>query len=416
VQAVVILLALGSIGLGGGLITISVLADHSLREAKRALERQAYSEAWKHLNRANAFRPRSLEIHLLLARVARQLGKFDEADEHLCRCQKLRGGHHTEEEQLERLMLRAQTGEVEQVFSLLWPYVEDKKPEASLVLEALCYGSVGEGLTSLAESCMRRWRRIDPNNIQALVCEGWFWEQAAGPTLEAEENYIRALELDPERDDIRFRLALTYLRLQNQKKAIRCFKELLQRDPHNDAARVGLATAYREVGQGEESRAILNDFLQEHPNSIPALRQMAHLAVEEGKFAKAEEFLRKALKQEPNDYQTLHLLFSCVSRSGNKAEIRELSRHLERVRWVERQLNDLIRVKLRAQPKDPDLRYQVGVLYEELGSETQASEWYVRALQTDPHHQGALKGLVRYHEKKGDNDKAEEFRAGLFKR
>ena len=51
-------LVLGLIGLGGWLITIYFLTEYHLRQAERAFGRQRYPEAWEHLNRANAFRPR----------------------------------------------------------------------------------------------------------------------------------------------------------------------------------------------------------------------------------------------------------------------------------------------------------------------------------------------------------------------
>src|SRR5947209_4632025 len=131
-------LVLSLIGLGGWLITIYFLTEYHLRQAKRAFGHQRYSEAWDHLNKANRFRPRSPEIHLWLARVARLRFDFPKADEFLRRYKELQG--QTEEEQLERLMLRAQTGEAEKVYHQLWPYVEEERPEASLILQAMTYG------------------------------------------------------------------------------------------------------------------------------------------------------------------------------------------------------------------------------------------------------------------------------------
>lgn len=415
-RAVGLLLVLGLISLGGWLITIHFLAERYLRQAQRALERQRYAQAWEDLNRAKTFRPRSFEIHLQLARVARQLGKFEEADEHLRRCLDLHGGYPTEADQLERLLLRAQTGEVEVVFPYLWPYVEEKRPEAAAVLEALCYGFVGEQLMAMAERCIRRWRQIDPDNIQALVCEGWFWDQSGGPTPEAQENYARALELDPKRDDIRLRLGIAYLRAQNERKAIACFKEVLRQDPHNEGAQLGLATATRDIGKWKEARAMLTRFLEEHPNSAEALRELAQVAMEENNYPEAEKLLRQVLEKEPYDYRALYGLHVCVRQSGRKVEGRELSVRLERVRRLERSLDNLIRGKLRAQPKDPEVRYQVGLLYEQLGVEASASQWFLRTLQVDGDHQGALKSMVRHHEKKGEKEKADEYRSRIRER
>src|SRR5262249_55689641 len=166
VRAVGLLLVLGLISLGGWLITIHFLAERYLRQAQRALERQRYAQAWEDLNRAKTFRPRSFEIHLQLARVARQLGKLEQADEHLRRCLDLHGRSPTEADHIKSLLLRAQIGEVESVFPYLWPYVKEKRPEAAAVPDAQCYGFVGKQLLARAEWCIRRWRQIDPDNIQ----------------------------------------------------------------------------------------------------------------------------------------------------------------------------------------------------------------------------------------------------------
>ena len=69
-------LVLSLIGLGGWLITIHFLTEHHLQQAQRAYDRQHYSEALKHLNKADEFRPRSPEIQLRLARVHRLLGSY----------------------------------------------------------------------------------------------------------------------------------------------------------------------------------------------------------------------------------------------------------------------------------------------------------------------------------------------------
>ena len=161
---------------------------------------------------------------------------------------------------------------------------------------------------------------------------------------------------------------------------------------------------------------MLEDFLQEHPDSVEALRELTQVALEENKFAEAEECLRKVLKHYPNDYRSLHTLHGCVLRLGRKAEARKLAEQLERVRRFERQLDDLLRVKLRARPKDPEVRYQIGFIYEQLGLQTQASQWFLRALTVSPFHTEALKGMVRYHEERGEKEKANQYRAGITQR
>jgi tetratricopeptide (TPR) repeat protein len=387
-------------------------AQH-LRQAQRAFDRQRYQEAWAHLTKANDLQPRSPEIQLRLARVARLLGHFKQADQHLNRCKDLRG-EHTEEEQLERLMLRAQTGEVEKVLSKLWPYVEKKRPEASLVLEALSYGFLGQELYVPAQRCLNEWEKIDPDNIQALLYGGWFLDRNGGGSPESREKYLHALELDPSRTDIRLRLAQAYLNQQNDRKAIEHFKQVLKQQPDNEMAQLGLAQATLSMGKSEEARELLRTFLLKHPDNALALREIGKVELNEGHYAEAEKWLRRALKYNPNDGLAMYSLLTCLRRRGDKpevkAEIAKIDARMKMINVAGRRLDELIRNKMLAHPKDPELYYEAGTIYEQLGEEKEAAAWYARALRYDPKHQRALKAAVKYLKKIGDNEQADELR------
>src|SRR6266542_6538311 len=150
-----------------------------------------------------------------------------------------------------------------------------------MVLQALSYGFLEQQLYAPAKKCLDKWREVDPDNIQGLVCEGWFLDRDGGGVQEARENYTRALELDPNRADIRLRLARSYLNLQNNRKAIEHFKKVLDQQPDNLEARLGLAQATRNHGKGEEAKAMLRRFLEEHRNNATALRELGMTAMEE---------------------------------------------------------------------------------------------------------------------------------------
>jgi len=398
--------------LGGWLITIHFLAEYHLRQARRAYDRQRYPESLEHLNKANDLRPRSPEIHLRLARVHRLLGEFSKADEHLRRYQDLQG--QTEEGQLERLMLRAQTGEVEKVFRLLSRYVEEKRPEAPEVLQALSYGFIEQELYGPASKCLKEWRELDQDNIQALVCEAWFLDRNNAGVHEARDNYKRALELDSSRTDIRLRLAHAYLASQQDKFAIEQFKQVLKQQPDNPAAQLGLAQATLNRGKGKEAKAMLQSFLEKHPNDATALNAMGMVEINENNHAEAEKWLRKGLKQNPNDGTAMHNLSECLKRlGGHEKEIPKLKQRMEQLSQDHRRLDDLKRNKLVRQPFDPDLCYEIGAIYKRLGEETQAAPWFARALKYDQNHQKALRAAIKYLEKIGDTVTVADLRARL---
>src|SRR5262245_526670 len=81
--------------------------------AERALKEGRDAEARGHLRLCLRVWPRSVPVHLLAARAARLSGEFTEAEDHLNTCKRLQKGEASEATQLEFLLMRAQTGEVD---------------------------------------------------------------------------------------------------------------------------------------------------------------------------------------------------------------------------------------------------------------------------------------------------------------
>src|SRR5205823_1516247 len=115
---------------------------------------------------------------------------------------------------------------------------------------------------------------------------------------------------------------------------------------------------------------------------------------------------RKGLSQNPNDGTAMHNLAECLRRLGDpKKEVPKLKQRMEQLSQDHRRLDDLKRNKLVRQPFDPDLCYEIGTIYNRMGEETQAAQWFARALKYDQNHQKALRAAINYLEKMGDKEK-----------
>src|SRR5262249_30308989 len=132
-----VLLAIIATGLW--MIGAELWAGYHVRATQAALARQDYDVAWEHVQQALRGRPRSADLHLLAARVARHNDLVAEAQEHLQKCHDLQGGI-SEPLKLEHLMLAAQTGRVETVLESLYAYVREDHPASAEILESLCMG------------------------------------------------------------------------------------------------------------------------------------------------------------------------------------------------------------------------------------------------------------------------------------
>jgi len=407
-------LVLGLVGVGGGLITLHLLAEHHLGQARLAIERQRLPQAWDHLSKAKTFRPGSPEVHLLLARVARRMHNFKEADACLEKARALRGGRQTEAEQLERLMLRAETGNVEEVYPQLWVYVKEDRPEAPLVLEALAYGFLGQRLVLRAEECLGLLLKKQSDNIEALEMKGMLSE-FIGAREEATARYSRVLELDPDREESRLRLADVCLKQQHDKQALKHFQRLLQQKPGSKEARLGAAQAHRGLGNLPAARAIVDEFLREFPDDPQAWEERGRIALEEGDHAEAEKWLRRVLEKKPNETEVLYGLVGCLRRLGRADEAAPYARKMDQINRDAQKLGELFRSKFSPHPNDVETLYEMGVLAERTGQEEEADRWFARALKEDPYHQPTLKALIKRLEKAGDKDRdlIERLRARL---
>src|SRR5262249_41691010 len=148
--------------------------------------------------------PSSAEVHLLAARTARRALDYGDAEDQLKECQRL--GWPAEEIRLERDLICAQRGEVAGVQDQLLLFAERGHPDALLILEALCQGYIKTYRLPHAARCLELWLERRPDDVQAL-----FWraevEQLRSSLPDALADFRRVLDLEPERDDARLRLA-----------------------------------------------------------------------------------------------------------------------------------------------------------------------------------------------------------------
>src|SRR5205085_8450316 len=124
---------------------------------------------------------------------------------HLARCQEVRGGL-AEEVVLEQTLLRAQRGGMDSVTPYLRSLVEADHPATPLILEAMVRGYMRAYRYGDAAVLLALWQDRRPGDLQADLFQGYVREQI-GPEQEAVDNYRRVLELDPDHDEARLRLA-----------------------------------------------------------------------------------------------------------------------------------------------------------------------------------------------------------------
>src|SRR5207253_1329973 len=101
---------------------------------------------------------------------------------------------------------QAQTGKFDEVEERLWELVMEKHPLSPVILEALGNEYARSWRFNVAASAFVRWSALEPKNTRALAFAGLAFEQLGAREMPL-KNYRKAVELAPERWQVRLRLA-----------------------------------------------------------------------------------------------------------------------------------------------------------------------------------------------------------------
>jgi uncharacterized protein HemY len=84
-----------------------------------------------------------------------------------------------------------------------------------------------------------------------------------------------------------------------------------------------------------------------------------------------------------------------------------------RVETDRARLAEIAAQKMTRTPNDPNLHYELGVIYLRNGKPESGLRWLYSALRLDPAHQSSHQALSDYFERTGESEKAEQHRGQL---
>jgi tetratricopeptide (TPR) repeat protein len=384
---------------------------HQWRAAQEALAADRPAEARSRLAVCLLVWPHDPEVRLLAARAARLSGDLPAAEAHLNRCLKLHGGA-TEEVQIEFLLLRAQTGEVEEVAQALIDCVEKGHPQSPLILETLARAYMHRLRYKPALACLSRWMEVQPNAAKAYQWRGWVLERMNQHDA-AFADYRRALELAPDLFPVRLRVAEMLLEDKLVAQALPHLERLHRQAPDNPEVLARLGMCRFQENQPEEARRLLEAAAVHLPNDPGVLLHLARLDLREGRGAEAEGRLRQILKAEPSDTEAWYNLGSALQYQGRTAEATAAMTEYKRCKGLVDRTNKLLQEMADSRGAKPADYAELGGLLLRIGRERHGVYWLERSLEGDPGQPAAHAALAAYYEKKGDAEKAAAHRRWL---
>ncbi|MGH7224870.1 MAG: tetratricopeptide repeat protein, partial [Gemmataceae bacterium] len=311
-------------------------AGYHAYAGERELKRYHSAEARAHFDACLRVWPwsRSGRLHLLAARAARRQGDFDEARRLLLECQHALHDDSSEAV-LEWAMLRAVMGDLDAKAEPLRKAAHQNPSLVPLVLEALTEGYLTMSRIVDALHCTDDWLALEPNNAQAWFLRGKIHRQV-GAAQEVAADCQRVLDLDPERADARWWLALALLDIGEYRKAYQHLQILQRQRPDDADLRVRMAMCLWRLDQEQDARHVLDRILAEHPHHGLALRTLGQISLTAGRFAEAEPWLSEAAHVLPYDYGAQNALWECLRQEG-KAEEAETQRERKELLYERRQ-------------------------------------------------------------------------------
>jgi tetratricopeptide (TPR) repeat protein len=396
---------LALLGLGGWFASVHFRAAHHLGEARKALAKDRIEEARAHLARSLELRPDSAEVQFLAARTARRAGDAGAAEAHLKRSEEL--GWAAAAVELEGVLQEAQR-DPRPHESYLGDRLRRGHPESDAILEALSRGYVNLFDLPKALHCLDAWLERNPDAVRALEWRGDVKDRL-GRYEPAAADFQRAVDLDPENDEARTRLAKLLMRQRRPAEAVPHLELLHQRKPDDVEVLRTLARSRQDQNRREEAERLLDRALALNPDDVLTLTQRGLLDLEAGRLEEAEGALRRAASLAPFEREPLYNLGRCLHARGKNEEAREWEERLTRVEA------DLALVKkfmgaVMAAPQDPGPRREMGVIFLRNSQDKEGLRWLQSALQCDPGHRPTHRALADYYQKQGREDLAARHR------
>lgn len=386
-------------------------AAHQKKLAQVDLDNGRVSSARERLAVCLRIWPWSVSTHLLAARAARLDMDFVAAESHLNRCLDLERGA-TEPVQLEFLLLRAQTGEVDEVTPPLLKCVEENHPESRAILETLARYHMHHLNYKPAYMFLTRWIEQFPSDAKPHHWRGWVQERLNNHKR-AMEDYLRALELDEDLTPVRLRVAEILIEDKQPLEALTHLERLQRQFPDRADIKARLGQCRFLQGENEQARQLLEAAVQKMPSDSPLLLHLGKLDLQEGRAVEAEGWLRRVLEIDPTDSEAHYALVSALQLQGRTQEAQRALEASEKAKALLERLNRLLKDEAEHSSITAEVPSEIGTLLLSAGKEPLALHWLYEALRRDPVHQATHQALAEYFESKGEAEKAAVHRRAL---
>ena len=306
----------------------------------------------------------------------------------------------------------------------IWEQTWRVQPKSKIAMMNLATQYIGDERLEEGERMLRRVERIAPHERKLPMNWGSLFYHR-GQYKEAAERYIEASLSDPHHAGTALAYAgLCYGLLGDDEKAHEMYMKALAVDPGNRRARNFMATKHAKRGNPDQTIQILQELLAENEDYGSAHANLAIALDQAGYFDDARRHFQRAASLEPRSLEVLQNYGAFEARHDNLDEAERVLRRalgispdhrksLTTLAAVLRQAGRLdesdriYRPLLDEYPEDAVVRVNYAVLLAARNKFDEAADQLNAALEIDPDHDEAKKGLSflakmrESHEKEG---------------
>lgn len=357
------------------------------------------------LERALQATPKSAEIHLLLARTARRLGRLQPFLEHLRQSQEL--GMSPERIAREQLLLQAQSGNMEQVEPHLPRLLRRDATDLNEVCAAIVAGYVHNYEFGPAFRYLEAWEKDfpsdpEPHIMRARIRQSWH------NVREAERELRQAMELRPTWRGLPQMLAQVLTEQNRMEEAAELLAEVAHRNPADNRLQLAWADCLIRTGRVAEAQTLLDRLASVVPASADLLFGLGRIDLWEGQTERGLERLTQARELDPQRNDVRYAYAQALAQAGRLEESRTERESVERSTRAQARIFELSEQLVKS-PQDLEIRLEIGrTLLAEGDAEGVA--WLETILRFEPNHLPAHEALADYFSANGDSERAQRHR------
>ncbi len=143
-------------------------------------------------------------------------------------------------------------------------------------------------------------------------------QSARGDLDAAEQHFLKTLALEPDLEEPQYELIKIYEARGQSRQVMATYQEMLSRNPHNMKAALALAVAYREAGLIDRSEALLAEIGAGSANKPDLLRMIVQDYLEQDRHEEAAVLLEGMLRGAPDSDELAYLLGVALNEAGEQ--------------------------------------------------------------------------------------------------